>query len=56
MLFRSQAAAYDIPAENRLMLVVNSRDQLYSDGNPPFSTLRISSAAGDESCLELPLG
>lgn len=54
--WRLQAAAYDIPADNRLMLVVSSRDQLYSDENPSFSTLQISSAAGDESCLELPLG
>lgn len=54
--WRLQAAAYDVAAENRLMLVVSSRDQLYSDANPSFSTLQISSAAGDESCLELPLG
>jgi hypothetical protein len=52
--WRLQAAAYDVLAENRLMLVVNSRDQLYSDDNPSFSTLQISSAAGDESCLEPP--
>ncbi|MFD3538110.1 alpha/beta fold hydrolase [Streptomyces sp. NPDC058662] len=51
-----QAAAYDIPANHRLMLAVNSKDQLYSDANPAYSTLKLSSAAGDEAYLDLPLG
>ncbi|WP_431676336.1 CocE/NonD family hydrolase [Kitasatospora sp. KL5] len=51
-----QAAAYDIPAGHKVMLVVNSKDQLYSDANPAYSTLQIGSAVGAESYLDLPLG
>ncbi|MFC9327342.1 alpha/beta fold hydrolase [Kitasatospora sp. NPDC057015] len=51
-----QAAAYDVAADHRVMLVINSKDQLYSDANPTYSTLRLSSPAGAEARLELPLG
>lgn len=51
-----QAAAYDIAANHKVMLVINSKDQLYSDTNPAYSTLKISSTAGNESYLDLPLG
>jgi predicted acyl esterase len=51
-----QAAAYDIAPDHRIMLVVNAKDQLYSDDNPAYSSLRISSTAGSEAHLDLPLG
>ncbi|MER5726857.1 CocE/NonD family hydrolase C-terminal non-catalytic domain-containing protein [Streptomyces sp. NPDC002138] len=53
-----QAAAYDVPADHRLALVVNSRDKLYSHATAEgtSSTTTISSPPGEESCLHLPLG
>jgi predicted acyl esterase len=51
-----QAAAYDIAADHRLMLVINSRDKLYSDASVAYSTTTIRSADGDASYLDLPLG
>jgi predicted acyl esterase len=51
-----QAAAYDVAAGHRVMLVINSKDQLYSDTNPAYSTVEISSLAGEEARLDLPLG
>jgi pimeloyl-ACP methyl ester carboxylesterase len=51
-----QAAFYDMPADHRVMLVINSKDQLYSDDNAPYSIVQISSIAGEEAYLELPLG
>ncbi|MFF5442127.1 CocE/NonD family hydrolase C-terminal non-catalytic domain-containing protein [Streptomyces achromogenes] len=51
-----QAAAYDIGPDHRVMLVVGAKDQLYSDANPAYSTLQITSTAGSEAHLDLPLG
>lgn len=51
-----QATAYDVPANHRLALVVNSRDRLYSHASVEGSTTTISSRQGAESFLELPLG
>ncbi|MEU9040487.1 MULTISPECIES: alpha/beta fold hydrolase [unclassified Kitasatospora] len=51
-----QPAAYDLPAGHRLVLVVNSRDQLYSFASVDGSTTTISSQTGSEASLELPLG
>jgi predicted acyl esterase len=51
-----QASAYDVAEDHRVMLVVKSKDHLYSDANSPYSTLQISSVGGSEACLELPLG
>lgn len=51
-----QAAAYDLPVNHRLALVINSRDQLYSFASVDSSTTSISSSETDPSYLELPLG
>ncbi|MFK0160866.1 alpha/beta fold hydrolase [Streptomyces sp. NPDC090493] len=51
-----QAAAYDVAADHKLMLVVNAKDALYSDDNPALATLQLSSPAGTEARLDLPLG
>ncbi|WP_329460764.1 alpha/beta fold hydrolase [Streptomyces sp. NBC_01497] len=55
-----QAAGYDVPQEHRLMLVVGTRDQLYSDadtdGDTDNSTTTISSPAKSAAHLTLPLG
>jgi predicted acyl esterase len=54
--WRLQAAGYDLPADHRLALVVNSKDPLYSDANVPGSTITIGSVADNESYVDLPLG
>ena len=51
-----QAAAYDVAAGHRLMLVVGSEDQLYSNANVDGSTTIISSTDGDAAHLDVPLG
>ncbi|MFG2824887.1 alpha/beta fold hydrolase [Kitasatospora sp. NPDC048365] len=51
-----QGAAYDVAADHRVMLVVNAKDKLYSDANPPLAALDLDSPAGRESRLDLPLG
>ncbi|APU43679.1 CocE/NonD family hydrolase [Streptomyces sp. TN58] len=56
-----QAAGYDIAPDHRLMLVVNSRDQLYSDahtdaGGNGGSTTTITSTDDSAAHLVLPLG
>lgn len=51
-----QAAAYDIAADHKLMLVINAKDKLYSDANPDLATLHLTSKAGTEAYLDLPLG
>ncbi|WP_328461589.1 alpha/beta fold hydrolase [Streptomyces sp. NBC_00448] len=51
-----QPAAYDLPDRHRLVLVVNSRDKLYSFAGEDGSTTTISSPKGEEASLELPLG
>jgi putative CocE/NonD family hydrolase len=49
---RLQAAAYDVPAGHRLMLVVDTKDPLYGDADVPGSTITVRSP----SSLDLPLG
>ncbi|HEU5028920.1 MAG TPA: CocE/NonD family hydrolase [Spirillospora sp.] len=49
---RLQAAAYDVPAGHRLMLVVDTKDPLYGDADVPGSTVTVRSP----SRLDLPLG
>ncbi|MFJ9434687.1 CocE/NonD family hydrolase [Streptomyces sp. NPDC101490] len=51
-----QAAAYDIAADHKVLLVVNTKDKLYSDANPDLATLSVGSTTGTEAHLDLPLG
>ncbi|MGY3677600.1 CocE/NonD family hydrolase C-terminal non-catalytic domain-containing protein [Streptomyces sp. TE33382] len=51
-----QPAAYDLLADHRLALVVNSRDQLYGFTGTDGSTTTISSPSDGEARLYLPLG
>ncbi|GAB2629066.1 CocE/NonD family hydrolase [Streptomyces capparidis] len=51
-----QPTAYDLPDGHRLALVVNSRDKLYAFTGTQDSTTTITSPAGEEAVLELPLG
>ncbi|MFD7912774.1 hypothetical protein ACFV30_18970 [Streptomyces sp. NPDC059752] len=44
-----QASADDLAADHRVMLVINAKDKLYSDANPPLATLHLGSAAGAEA-------
>ncbi|WP_137991561.1 alpha/beta fold hydrolase [Streptomyces vilmorinianum] len=50
-----QAAAYDIPAGHRLMLVLASRDQLYADASIDRTRIDVRSTAADPTYLDLPL-
>ncbi|MGW5776746.1 alpha/beta fold hydrolase [Streptomyces sp. NPDC003863] len=58
--WRLQAAGYDLAAGHRLMLVVNSKDQLYSDAltdaGADSGTTTITSVDGEAAHLRLPLG
>ncbi|MFF0561061.1 alpha/beta fold hydrolase [Streptomyces sp. NPDC004266] len=58
--WRLQGAGYDVAAGHRLMLVVNSKDQLYSDAltdaGADSSTTTIVSPDGGAAHLTLPLG
>ncbi|WP_030693901.1 alpha/beta fold hydrolase [Streptomyces globisporus] len=60
--WRLQAAGYDVAAGHRLMLVVNSKDKLYSDAltdagaGADSSTTTIISADDEAAHLTLPLG
>ncbi|MFF0110060.1 CocE/NonD family hydrolase [Streptomyces hirsutus] len=54
--WKLQAAGYDLPQDHRLMLVVTSKDPLYSDASVDGSTTTISSPDGKAACLTLPLG
>ncbi|MFJ5829267.1 alpha/beta fold hydrolase [Streptomyces sp. NPDC093089] len=54
--WRLQAAAYDIPAGHRLMLVVDSEDPLYADASVTWTQTTVGSPADEPSFLELPLG
>ncbi|MFD4370366.1 CocE/NonD family hydrolase C-terminal non-catalytic domain-containing protein [Streptomyces sp. NPDC058486] len=54
--WRLQAAAYDIPAGHRLMLVVDSKDPLYGDASVTWTQTEIGSPPEAASFLELPLG
>ncbi|MEU6193242.1 CocE/NonD family hydrolase C-terminal non-catalytic domain-containing protein [Streptomyces sp. NPDC047061] len=56
VVWRLQAAGYDVAAGHRLMLVVGSKDELYSDANVDGSTTTITSPDGNPSYLTLPLG
>ncbi|MFI8513490.1 CocE/NonD family hydrolase C-terminal non-catalytic domain-containing protein [Streptomyces sp. NPDC085460] len=51
-----QAAAYDIPAGHRLMLVIDSKDPLYGDASVTWTQTEVGSPPGAASYLELPLG
>ncbi|WP_254705662.1 alpha/beta fold hydrolase [Streptomyces vilmorinianum] len=51
-----QAAAYDIPAGHRLMLVVDSKDPLYADASVAWTRTDLGSPEGDPAFLDLPLG
>ncbi|MFE0380495.1 CocE/NonD family hydrolase [Streptomyces inhibens] len=51
-----QAAAYDIPAGHRLMLVVDTKDPLYGDANGSGGTLTVSSPRARPSYLDVPTG
>ncbi|AJF70051.1 CocE/NonD family hydrolase C-terminal non-catalytic domain-containing protein [Streptomyces vietnamensis] len=58
--WKLQAAGYDVAAGHRLMLVVNSKDKLYSDAltdsGADSSTTTVTSADGEAARLKLPLG
>ncbi|MFD6229115.1 CocE/NonD family hydrolase C-terminal non-catalytic domain-containing protein [Streptomyces sp. NPDC060232] len=58
--WKLQAAGYDIAPDHRLMLVVNSRDQLYSDAHTDAgaggSTTTITSTDDSAAHLVVPLG
>ncbi|MGW8761155.1 CocE/NonD family hydrolase C-terminal non-catalytic domain-containing protein [Streptomyces sp. NPDC055815] len=54
--WKLQAAAYDIAAGHRLMLVVDSKDPLYGDASVTWTQTTISSPEGAPAFLELPLG
>ncbi|MDT9686882.1 CocE/NonD family hydrolase C-terminal non-catalytic domain-containing protein [Streptomyces sp. P9(2023)] len=51
-----QAAAYDIPAGHRLMLVIDSKDPLYGDASVAWTQTVIGSPEGVPAHLGLPLG
>ncbi|MFB6891445.1 CocE/NonD family hydrolase [Kitasatospora sp. NPDC056327] len=51
-----QPTAYDLPADHRLALAVNTRDQLYAFTGTVDGTTTITSLHGEEAVLELPLG
>ncbi|HEX4421448.1 MAG TPA: alpha/beta fold hydrolase [Kofleriaceae bacterium] len=51
-----QVAAYDVPAGHRLMLVVDSKDPLYSSASLDGDQITISSPSGTPASLALPLG
>ncbi|MEU1940470.1 alpha/beta fold hydrolase [Streptomyces coeruleorubidus] len=54
--WKLQAAGYDLPPDHQLMLVLTSKDPLYSDASVDGSTTTISSPDGKAACLTLPLG
>ncbi|MFI8966240.1 CocE/NonD family hydrolase [Streptomyces sp. NPDC053493] len=54
--WRLQAAGYDLAADHRLMLVVTSRDKLYSTASVAGSTTTITSPDSGPAHLDLPLG
>ncbi|MFC9730161.1 CocE/NonD family hydrolase C-terminal non-catalytic domain-containing protein [Streptomyces roseolus] len=56
LTWRLQAAAYDVPAGHRLMLVVDSKDPLYGDATVTWTQTEIGSPPEAASFLELPLG
>ncbi|MFE0702364.1 alpha/beta fold hydrolase [Streptomyces sp. NPDC058872] len=54
--WRLQAAAYDLAAGHRLMLVVDSKDPLYGDASVTWTQTVVSSPADGPAFLEIPLG
>ncbi|MFF9428055.1 CocE/NonD family hydrolase C-terminal non-catalytic domain-containing protein [Streptomyces sp. NPDC014746] len=54
--WRLQAAAYDVAAGHRLMLVVDSKDPLYGDASVTWTQTTVTSPQDAPSFLELPLG
>ncbi|WP_044377858.1 CocE/NonD family hydrolase [Streptomyces noursei] len=50
-----QAAGYDVPAEHRLMLVLDTQDPFYGDANEPGGKLILSSPDDNPSHLDVPL-
>ncbi|WP_405861503.1 hypothetical protein OG361_39445 [Streptomyces sp. NBC_00090] len=54
--WRLQAAAYDVPAGHRLMLVVDSMDPLYGGASITWTQTAVGSPEDEPSFLELPLG
>ncbi|MGW0731929.1 CocE/NonD family hydrolase [Streptomyces sp. NPDC002851] len=51
-----QAAAYDVPAGHRLMLVVDTKDAFYGDENEDGGGITVSSPKGRPSYLDVPTG
>ncbi|MFJ4093997.1 CocE/NonD family hydrolase [Kitasatospora sp. NPDC089913] len=51
-----QPTAYDLADGHRLVLVVNSRDQLYAFTGQQDSRITVTSTSGEEAVLQLPLG
>ncbi|MFE4665944.1 CocE/NonD family hydrolase [Streptomyces sp. NPDC056716] len=51
-----QPTAYDLPPGHRLMLVLNSKDQLYSAADTEGSRTTITSLSEEPAQLSLPLG
>ncbi|MFD8211102.1 alpha/beta fold hydrolase [Streptomyces sp. NPDC059695] len=54
--WRLQAAAYDVAAGHRLMLVVDSKDPLYGDASVTWTQTTVTSPPDAPAFLELPLG
>ncbi|MFF0479088.1 CocE/NonD family hydrolase C-terminal non-catalytic domain-containing protein [Streptomyces sp. NPDC004284] len=54
--WKLQAAAYDIAAGHRLMLVVDSKDPLYGDASVTWTQTVVTSPGEAPAFLELPLG
>ena len=52
----ASVAGYDVAADHRLMLVLTSKDPLYSDASGEDSTTTLTSDAGTPAHLVLPLG
>ncbi|WP_308072644.1 CocE/NonD family hydrolase C-terminal non-catalytic domain-containing protein [Streptomyces bambusae] len=48
--WRLQAAGYDVAADHRLMLVLTSKDPLYSDASVEDSATTLTSDAGTPWC------
>ncbi|MEU7602285.1 CocE/NonD family hydrolase C-terminal non-catalytic domain-containing protein [Streptomyces sp. NPDC041003] len=54
--WKLRAAGYDLAPDHRLMLVVNSKDRLYSDASTEHSITTITSGDDTAAHLVLPLG
>jgi hypothetical protein len=49
------ATAYDVPSGNRLSLVIDTVDLLYTDQAPLFTSVKLSSPSSNPSYVSLPL-